>query len=63
METVTQDFKKKVDQRISSMGIKKSYLASQMGLDPVRFSQTMKGIRKIQPTELSKLKSCLGMRD
>lgn len=61
MEIVTKEFKEKVDKRVTSMGIKKSYLAAQMGLDSVRFSQTMKGIRKIQAHELNKLNSCLGL--
>lgn len=62
MEIVTKEFKEKVDKRIASMGIKKSHLAEKMGLDSVRFSQTMKGIRKIQPNELNALNSCLGLK-
>lgn len=62
MEIVTKEFKEKVDKRISSMGIKKSHLAAKMGLDSVRFSQTMKGIRKIKPDELNALNLCLGLK-
>lgn len=60
MEKINKEFKEKIDKRISSMGIKKSHVATKMGLDPVRFSQTLNGIRKIQPNELNALNLCLG---
>lgn len=60
MEKIDKGFKEKIDKRISTMGIKKSHLATKMGLDPVRLSQTLSGVRKIQPNELNALNLCLG---
>ena len=43
------------------MGMKKSHLAKQMKLDPVRYSQTMAGKRNITAEELNILKTQLGI--
>lgn len=61
MQEELEKIKEKVNQRIKSMGIKKQHLAKQMGLDPVRFSQTMNGKRNITADEFSILKSTLGI--
>lgn len=60
MEKIDKEFKEKIDKRIAAMGVKKSHLANRMGLDPVRFSQTLNGVRKIQPNELNALNIYLG---
>lgn len=62
MEIIDKDFKEKIDKRISTLGVKKSHLANLMGLDAVRYSQTMSGKRKIQPNELNALKNYLGIQ-
>jgi len=61
MEKISKEFKEKVDKRISSMGMKKSHLAKQMNLDPVRYSQTMSGKRNITAEEMNILKTQLGI--
>jgi hypothetical protein len=56
-----KELKAKIESRIKIMGLKKSFIASIIGLDPVRYSQTMSGKRNITPIELGKLKSYLGI--
>ena len=51
----------KIEKRIASMGLKKEYVAKQIGLDKVRFSQTLSGVRKITNDELSALYRFLGI--
>jgi len=51
-----------VEKRISSMGFKKEYVAKQIGLDKVRFSQTLSGVRKITADEQSALCRFLGIQ-
>lgn len=63
MEKIDKKFKEKIDRRIANMGVKKSHLANHMGLDPVRFSQTLNGVRKIQPDELGALNKYLGFSE
>jgi plasmid maintenance system antidote protein VapI len=56
-----KDLKEKIEARIKAMGLKKSHIANIIGLDPVRYSQTMAGKRNITPIELGRLKSYLGI--
>lgn len=61
MEIVDKELKRKVNRRIKTVGVRKAYLAKLMGLDAVRFSQTMAGKRKIQPKELRVLVAYLSI--
>lgn len=56
-----KDLRKKIEDRISILGYKKKYVAERIGLDKVRFSQTLSGKRKITPEEYTGLKSLLGI--
>lgn len=56
-----KDLKEKVEKRISAMGYKKEFVAKQIGLDKVRFSQTLSGVRKITSDEKSALCRFLGI--
>lgn len=48
-----------IEKKISALGLQKKYVAKQIGLDAVRFSQTLAGKRKLSPLELSGLKNLL----
>lgn len=56
-----KELRKKVEDRITVLGYKKIYVAQRIGLDKVRFSQTLSGKRKITPEEFSGLKNLLGL--
>lgn len=56
-----KELKEKIEKRISSMGFKKEYVGKQIGLDKVRFSQTLSGKRKITSDEQSALLRFLGI--
>ena len=56
-----EKLKEKVETRIKMMGLKKEYVAKQIGLDKVRFSQTLSGVRNITQDELSALTRVLGL--
>lgn len=56
-----EKLKEQVEKRISAMGYKKEHVAKQIGLDKVRFSQTLSGTRKLQPDEKSALLRFLGL--
>lgn len=53
--------RKKIEDRISILGYKKVFVAQRIGLDKVRFSQTLSGKRKITPEEYTGLKNLLGL--
>lgn len=48
-----------IEAKITAFGYRKNYVAKQIGLDPVRFSQTLSGKRNLSPMELSGLKNLL----
>lgn len=56
-----KELKDKIEKRILSMGYKKEFIAKQIGLDKVRFSQTLSGVRKITSDEMSALCRFLGL--
>lgn len=56
-----KELRQKIERRISSMGLKKEYIAKQIGLDKFRFSQSLSGVRKITSDELSALLRLLGL--
>ena len=56
-----KDLREKIEKRIASMGLKKEYVAKQIGLDKVRFSQTLSGVRQITADEKSGLLRMLGI--
>lgn len=56
-----KELREKIEKRISSMGLKKEHIAKQIGLDKVRFSQTLSGKRKITSDEQSALFRILGI--
>lgn len=56
-----KELKIKIEKRIALMGLKKCYIAKQIGLDKVRFSQTLNGTRTIKSDELSALLRILGL--
>jgi len=56
-----EKLREKVENRIQSMGFKKEFVAKQIGLDKVRFSQTLSGVRKITSDELSALTRILAL--
>lgn len=53
--------KHKVEKRIRLLGYKKEFVAKQIGLDKVRFSQTLSGVRKITADEQFLLLKFLGL--
>lgn len=61
MEIVDKELRRKINRRIKTIGVRKSYIAKLMGIDAVRFSQTMAGKRKIQPKELKVLMTYLSI--
>lgn len=56
-----KELKEKVEKRLSLTGIKKEYLANQMGLSKSQLSQTFSGIRKMKPEEETKLRIALNL--
>jgi hypothetical protein len=56
-----KDLKEKVEKRIVQLGLKKEHVAKQIGLDKVRFSQTLSGKRNITPSEYSALVNYLSL--
>lgn len=48
-----------IEKKISSLGLQKKYVANRIGLDAVRFSQTLAGKRKLSDLELTGLKNLL----
>lgn len=56
-----KQLREKIERKISSMGLKKEHVAKQIGLDKVRFSQTLSGKRKITSDEQTALFRFLGI--
>lgn len=56
-----KELRKKIEERISILGYKKNFVAQRIGLDKVRFSQTLSGKRNITPEEYTGLKNLLGL--
>lgn len=54
-----QELRTKIESKISALGLQKKYVAKQIGLDQVRFSQTLAGKRKLTTLELTGLKNLL----
>lgn len=52
--------KETIVNRIEAKGLQKKHVAKVIGLDSVRFSQTLAGKRKLSPLELTGLKNLLG---
>lgn len=57
-----KDLKEKVDKRLKLIGMKKSYLAEQMGLSTSQLSQTFSGVRKLQAQEETRLRKTLNIQ-
>lgn len=51
--------KEKIESRIEIMGLQKKFVAKKIGLDAVRFSQTLAGKRKLTDMEYTGLKNLL----
>lgn len=58
---MNKEFKEKIEKRLSLIGMKKSYLAEQMGISTSQLSQTFSGVRKLQPCEETKLRKALNL--
>lgn len=58
---ITKDFLTNVEDKIRKRGLQKKYVAQQVGLDQVRFSQSLKGKRNFTPSEVSGLINFLGI--
>lgn len=56
-----KDMRDKIERRIFDKGLKKEFVAKQIGLDKVRFSQTLSGVRKITSDEYAALCRILGI--
>ena len=56
-----KELREKIEKRIISMGLKKEFVGKQIGLDKVRFSQTLSGARNITSDEKSALLRYLGL--
>lgn len=54
-----QELRDIIEKKISALGLQKKYVAKQIGLDAVRFSQTLSGRRKLSVLELTGLKNLL----
>lgn len=50
-----------VEDKIRKRGLQKKYVAQQINLDQVRFSQSLKGKRNFTPLEISGLINFLGI--
>lgn len=53
--------KEEIENKIASQGLQKKFVAKRIGLDAVRFSQTLAGKRKLTIDEFSGLKNLLGL--
>lgn len=53
--------RKEIEDKIASQGLQKKFVAKRVGLDQVRFSQTLAGKRKLTGLEYTALKSLLGL--
>jgi hypothetical protein len=60
MET-NKDFLISVEDKIRKLGLQKKYVAQQINLDQVRFSQSLKGKRNFTQLEISGLRNFLGI--
>lgn len=58
---MNKEFKEKIEKRLSLIGMKKSYLAEQMGISTSQLSQTFSGVRKLQPLEETRLRKALNL--
>lgn len=56
-----KELKEKVEKRLALMGMKKSHLASKIGISSVQLSQTFSGSRKLNPEEETKLRLFLNL--
>lgn len=56
-----KELREQVENRIALMGLKKEHVAKRIGLDKVRFSQTLSGKRNITDQEIVALKLYLGL--
>lgn len=56
-----QEFKDKIEKRLALIGMKKSYLAKQIGISTSQLSQTFSGVRKLQPIEEARLRKVLNL--
>lgn len=56
-----KDLKEKAIKRLKLIGMKKSYLAEQMGISVSQLSQTFSGIRKLKTEEETRLKITLNL--
>lgn len=56
-----EQLKIRVEKRLELTGIKKAYLAAQMGISKSQLSQTFAGTRKIKPEEETKLRVTLNL--
>jgi len=55
------ELKKNIETRIEVLGYQKKFVAKKIGLDAVRFSQTLAGKRKLTELEYTGLKNFLGL--
>lgn len=56
-----KELKDKVEKRLNLIGMKKSYLAEQMGISTSQLSQTFSGVRKLQSQEEQRLRKTLNL--
>lgn len=56
-----QEFKDKIEKRLALIGMKKSYLAKQIGISTSQLSQTFSGVRKLQTIEEARLRKVLNL--
>ena len=56
-----KDFKEKVLKRLSLIGMKKSHLATKIGISSVQLSQTFAGTRKLNTEEETKIRLFLNL--
>lgn len=56
-----KEFKEKVERRIANLGYKKEFIAKQIGLNKVQFSQTLSGVRQLSSDEKAALCRMLGL--
>lgn len=56
-----QKLREDIENRIELLGYQKKFVAKKIGLDAVRFSQTLAGKRKLTPLEYTGLKNFLGL--
>lgn len=56
-----KELKNKVEKRLEAIGMKKSYLAKQIGISTSQLSQTLSGTRKLKPEEETRLRLTLSL--